>query len=296
MKLTIGTRGSKLALWQAGYVKSELLKHFPGLEVELKIIKTTGDLNLKDDLSDIGGKGVFVKEIEESLLNNEIDIAVHSLKDVPSILPEGLIVGSVLKRHNPFDVFISKDSQKIDELNPGAKVATGSLRRKFQLLSLSPDLDIVPIRGNIDTRLKKIHSEGLDGIVIAAAGLERLGLGSKITQVFNIEEMVPSPCQGIIGIECRKDDNKTIHQISLIEDKNTKICATLERSFLKAFGGDCSVPLGCYSSINMSHIEAVGVFVNLGNNKIYRKNIIGKLSEHEILGKNLAKELLSTSF
>ncbi len=295
MKLRIGTRGSKLALWQAGFVKSELLAQFPSLEIELNIIKTTGDINLKADLSEIGGKGVFVKEIEEALLKGEIDIAVHSLKDVPSVLPKGLVIASVLKRHNPFDVFISSNSLRIEQLSAGAKVATGSHRRKFQLLSKFPDLDVVSIRGNIDTRLKKIETENLDGIILAAAGLERLGLNSKITQTFSLKEMVPSPCQGIIGIECREKDKKVIGYISQIEDEKTKICAGLERSFLITFGGDCSVPLGCYSFIKNENIEATAIFIETEQNKIYKKTSTGNIYDYKKLGVSLGNELIYSS-
>lgn len=292
MKLRIGTRGSKLALWQADFVKSELLKKLPSLKIEIIPIKTTGDLNLESDLSEIGGKGVFVKEIELALLNDEIDIAVHSLKDVPSILPDGLTIGSVLKRHNPFDVFVSKNSMILENLPPEAKIATGSLRRKFQLLSSFPQLNVVSIRGNIDTRLKKIDSENLDGIILAAAGLERLGLTSKITHTFTLEQMVPSPCQGIIGIECRKDDIEVLDYISKIEDKNTRICADLERSFLKTFGGDCSVPLGCYSAIENQIITASAIFIDSEEKRLFKRKVAGNVSEYENLGVGLANYLI----
>lgn len=295
MKLRIGTRGSKLALWQANFVKSELLQKFPSLRTEVIPIKTTGDVKLESDLSEIGGKGVFVKEIELALLEDKIDIAVHSLKDVPSILPENLTIGSVLKRHNPFDVFISKTSLSIGELPPESKVATGSLRRKFQVLFNFPQLNIVSIRGNIDTRLKKLDSENLDGIILAAAGLERLGLNSKITQTFTLEQMVPSPCQGIIGIECRAKDIEVLEHISKIEDKNTRICAELERSFLKTFGGDCSVPLGCYSTIESEIINATAIFVDTEERKLFKKKTSGIINEYKNLGVRLANDLIQGS-
>lgn len=291
MKLRIGTRGSKLALWQANFVKSSLLSIYPSLEVEIAIIKTSGDINLKDNLSLIGGKGVFVKEIEEALLADEIDIAVHSLKDVPSVLPDGLCIGSVMKRHNPFDAFISKSSLSIEKLPPDSVVATGSERRKYQLLNSYPHLKVVPIRGNVDTRLKKLHSENLDGIVLAAAGLERLGLDYQITQVFDSVVMVPSPCQGIIGIECRSGDSEILKHINNLKDRNTDLCATVERTFLKTFGGDCTVPLGCYSFIEGSEIKAVSVFIDIKKNGIYKRNSKADINNVGDLGRSLAIEL-----
>lgn len=271
MKLRIGTRGSKLALWQAEFVKSGLLSFFPSLETQIVKIKTTGDLNLRDSLSQIGGKGVFVKEIEEALLDKRIDLAVHSLKDVPSVLPEDLCIGSVLKRHNPFDAFISKKSVTIDKMPAGSVVATGSDRRKYQLLKSYPELKVVPIRGNVDTRLGKLQKDKLDALVLAAAGLERLGLESVITQIFDTDMMVPSPCQGIIGIECRTGDYNTLNLLEKLQDVNTRYCADLERSFLKSFGGDCTVPLGCYSNVDRRYIEATAIYVNVDNNRIIKK-------------------------
>lgn len=291
MKLRIGTRGSKLALWQAEFVKSGLLAFFPSLETRIIKIRTTGDINLSDNLSQIGGKGVFVKEIEEALLDKRIDIAVHSLKDVPSVLPEGLCIGSVLKRHNPFDAFISKKSVTIDNMPPGSVVATGSERRKYQLLKSYPELKVVPVRGNVDTRLRKLQDENLDALVLAAAGLERLGLESEITQIFDTELMVPSPCQGIIGIECRTDDENTLGFLEKLTDKNTAYCADLERSFLKSFGGDCTVPLGCFSTIDGRHINAKAVYVDIDQNRIIRKEKRALIEEAAATGISLSESI-----
>lgn len=291
MKLRIGTRGSRLALWQANFVKSALLSKIPSLEIAVVKIRTTGDKNTGDNLSEIGGKGVFVKEIEEALLDNRIDIAVHSLKDVPSFLPEGLLIASVLKRHNPYDAFISASGKKIDELSPKSVVATGSERRKFQLLDIYPDLKVVPIRGNVDTRLKKLQTMNLDGLILAAAGLQRLGLDSHITQIFEPDRMVPSPCQGIIGIECREGDNEILDCLDKIKDSNTSVCAAVERTFLQTFGGDCTVPVGCYSFIDGDQISASSVFIDVKRNKIYKKNIRTDLENYDKLGSEMALEL-----
>ncbi|NIP31770.1 MAG: hydroxymethylbilane synthase [Candidatus Dadabacteria bacterium] len=292
MMLRIGTRGSKLALWQANFVAQEIRNHLPDLSIDIKTIKTTGDINLSDSLSEIGGKGVFVKEIEEALLSKEIDIAVHSLKDVPSNLPDGLIIGSVLKRHNPKDCLVSKNGFEIDDLPEGAKVGTGSLRRKYQLQSISPKISVLPIRGNVDTRLKKLFSGEFDAIVLASAGLERLGLESNISQYFEIDEIIPAPCQGIIGIECRENDDNTLSIISEVNDNNTEITANLERSFLKTFGGDCTIPLGCYSSIRKSEISVDAIFIDVDNSFMFKEKMTGNINEYEIIGEKVAKTLI----
>ena len=204
-KLRIGTRGSRLALRQARLVETELCAVFPSLETEIREIKTSGDINSEENISGMGGKGIFVKEIEQKLLSCEIDIAVHSMKDMPSLLPDGLVIGSVLRREDPRDVFVSADSRTLEQLQGKGRVGTGSIRRTAQLLFRFPDLKVVPIRGNVDTRLRKILSEELDGIILAAAGLNRLGLSERITQHLAQNYMVPAPCQGIIAIECREN-------------------------------------------------------------------------------------------
>ena len=292
MKLRIGTRGSKLALWQANFVKNQLSKRFSNLDIDIVIIKTTGDTNLKENLSEIGGKGVFVKEIEESILNNNIDIAVHSLKDLPSILPTELKICSYLKRNNPYDAFISKDNTPIEKLKDGAVVATGSLRRKNQLIHKYPHINVVPIRGNIDTRLRKLENEDYDGLILAAAGLERLGLDDTITQLFDLDIMIPSPCQGIIAVESRSNNYQINELLSGINDEETKICACFERSFLKKFGGDCSLPIGCYSRIKNNEIHGISVFIDNDTNYIVRKSISGDVYKYLELGEMLADLIL----
>ena len=268
-KLRIGTRGSRLALCQARLVETELRAVFPSLETEITEIKTSGDINPGEDISKIGGKGIFVKEIEQCLLSGEIDIAIHSMKDMPSLLPKGLVAGSVLKREDPRDVFISRDGRTLEYFSEEGRVGTGSLRRKTQLLSLFPRLRIVPIRGNIDTRLRKIVSEKLDGIVLASAGLNRLGLGGRITQYLSQEQVVPAPCQGIIAAERREDDMETKKLISAITDPRTEVAATFERSFLETFGGDCNIPLGCCAEVSSEEISARSVFIDTKREKVF---------------------------
>lgn len=291
-KLRIGTRGSRLALFQARLVETELRTAFPSLETEIKEIKTLGDINPKEDISRMGGKGVFVKEIEQSLLSGEIDIAVHSMKDMPSVLPEGLVIGSVLKREDPRDVFVSADGRTLEQLQGEGRVGTGSIRRRAQLLFRFPELEVVPIRGNVDTRLRKIFSEDLDGIVLAAAGLNRLGLSERITQHFSQDHMVPAPCQGIIAIECRKDDKETRNLISAITHPDTETVATFERSFLETFGGDCQIPLGCCAQVHLGRISADSVFVDMEKKAIFRSVWKCDAEKASAEGSLMAKDLM----
>ena len=291
-KLRIGTRGSRLALFQARLVETELRTAFPSLETEIKEIKTLGDINPKEDISRMGGKGVFVKEIEQSLLSDEIDIAVHSMKDMPSVLPDGLVIGSVLKREDPRDVFVSADGRTLEQLQGEGRVGTGSIRRKAQLLFWFPELEVVPIRGNVDTRLRKIFSEDLDGIVLAAAGLNRLGLSERITQHLSQDHMVPAPCQGIIAIECRKDDKETRNLISAITHPDTETVATFERSFLETFGGDCQIPLGCCAQVHLGRISADSVFVDMEKKAIFRSAWKCDAEKASAEGSLMAKDLM----
>ena len=291
-KLRIGTRGSRLALHQARLVETELHAVFPSLETEIKEIKTSGDINPEQDISRIGGKGIFVKEIEQSLLSDEIDIAVHSMKDMPSVLPDGLVISSALKREDPRDVFISKDGRTLEQLGGEGRVGTGSLRRKAQVLSWFPDLSVVPIRGNVDTRLRKILSEGLDGIILAAAGLNRLGLSERITRYFARDYLVPAPCQGIIAIEYRKNETETKNFVSAITHVDTETAALFERSFLKTFGGDCQIPLGCCAEVRLGEISANSVFIDMEKNIISRNTWECSAEKASAEGAFMAKDLM----
>ncbi|MXZ13435.1 MAG: hydroxymethylbilane synthase [Candidatus Dadabacteria bacterium] len=291
-KLRIGTRGSRLALHQARLVETELHAAFPSLETEIKEIKTSGDINPEQDISGMGGKGIFVKEIEQSLLSDEIDIAVHSMKDMPSVLPDGLVISSALKREDPRDVFISKDGRTLEQLGGEGRVGTGSVRRKAQILSWFPDLSVVPIRGNVDTRLRKILSEGLDGIILAAAGLNRLGLSERITQYFARDYLVPAPCQGIIAVEFREDDVETRNFVSAITHTDTETAALFERSFLKTFGGDCQIPLGCCAEVHLGEISANSVFMDMEKNTVSRNTWECSAEKTSAEGGFMAKDLM----
>ena len=291
-KLRIGTRGSRLALCQTRLVETELRAVFPSLETEITEIKTSGDINLEEDISGIGGKGIFVKEIEQSLLSGEVDIAIHSMKDMPSVLPDGLVIGSVLKREDPRDVFVSADGRTLEQLRGEGRVGTGSIRRRAQLLFRFPDLKVVPIRGNVETRLRKILSENLDGVVLAAAGLNRLGLSECITQHLAQDYMIPAPCQGIIAIECRKNDTETRDLISAVTHPDTKTVAAFERSFLETFGGDCQIPLGCCAQVHLGEISADSVFIDMEKKAIFRNTWKCNSEEASTEGSLMAKDLM----
>ena len=245
--LTIGTRGSQLALWQAQFVKSQLEYHFPSLEIHLSTIKTTGDTI--QDRSLVGlGKGVFTKEIENALLTSEIDLAVHSLKDLPTELPDGLCIGAILKREDPRDVLITATGFPLEELLGGAKIGTTSPRRKAQLLHMRPNLRVVDVRGNIDTRLRKLQETDLDGIILAAAGIKRLLEPEIITQYFDTERMVPAVGQGALAVEAREGDNRVTELLEPLNDSKTIAEVTAERTVLKSLGSGCQLPVGAYAT------------------------------------------------
>ena len=261
MKLVVGTRGSNLALVQTNWVVDQLKKENPGVEFEVKIIKTKGDLIKDLPLDKIGDKGLFVKEIEKSLLDGEIDMAVHSMKDMPSYLPEGLKFAHSPKREDPRDALIFKEGYKsLDDLPQGARIGTGSKRRKYQLLKHRPDLEIVPIRGNIETRIKKIETEKLDGVVLAASGLRRAGLDDKIDYYIPTDIMLPAPAQGILALEIREDDKETEKIIDSIKDDITKIQIDAERGFLIGVNGSCHIPMGAYCEIEGEKITLTGLY------------------------------------
>jgi len=290
--LRIGTRGSQLALWQARFIKSEINSLFPDIQIKIEVIKTEGDKLVNSPLSEIGGKGVFVKDIEEALLNNTIDLAVHSLKDMPSVLPGGLIISAVTKRKHAADALVSRNNIQLKELKPGSRVGTGSLRRKSQLLYHYPWLEIVPIRGNVETRLDKLDSENLDAIILAVAGLQRMGFGDRISQIIGTEILIPAPGQGIIAVESREEDENTNNILSGLSDLNSKYESLLERSFLKSLGGDCNIPAGCYAKVEGKSISSIAFISDESGNNMFTERIIGKVSESENLGATLFNMLI----
>lgn len=291
--LRIGTRGSKLALWQANFIRSMLLERLPDTDVQISIIKTRGDKMSASFLSEIGGKGVFVKEIEVSLLNKDVDVAVHSLKDLPSELPAGLKIGAVSERLYPEDAVVSKKNCHLDNLIPGSKVGTGSVRRKAQILHYYPHLEVVPIRGNVDTRVKKLYLEDLDAVVLARAGLNRMDLEYRISQVLDPDVFIPAPGQGTIAMESREDDEYINDILDDINHSETLYESLLERSFLKHLEGDCNVPAGCYARASGGDISAIGfVSDELGKELIIERSD-GNRQGAEDMGKYLAESLLS---
>ena len=293
MKIVVGTRGSNLALIQTNWVVDELKKANPDVEFEVKIIKTKGDLIKDLPLDKIGDKGLFVKEIEKSLLNKEIDMAVHSMKDMPSYLPEGLKFASSSKREDPRDVLIFKEGYKsIEDLPKGARIGTGSKRRKYQLLKHRPDLEIVPIRGNIETRIKKIETENLDGVVLAASGLKRAGLEEKIDYYIPTDIMLPAPAQGILALEIRENDEETENIINSIKDDTTKVQIDAERGFLIGVNGSCHIPMGAYCDIDGDKIKLTGLYGDGEGKKIIIKSQEGTIEDAPKIGYELAKSVL----
>lgn len=290
--IKIGTRGSKLALWQAETVKSELEKAHPNLQFELEIIKTKGDKILDVALSKIGDKGLFTKEIEQALYDQTIDLAVHSLKDLPTELPENLIIGGMLKRAEVRDVFISKDGRKLADFTAKDKIATSSLRRQSQLLHFNPDLQIVDIRGNVETRLKKMNDGHCDALIMAAAGILRLGYEDVITEMLDTEIMLPAISQGAIAIEIREDDERIQLLVDTITDEATRATTLAERSLLRELEGGCQVPVGCYSEVKGNQIKLTGMVASLDGTKRIRKSVEASLEEASEKAIELAQAIL----
>lgn len=292
-KFTIGSRGSQLALWQTHFIKNALEKRFPETRFNVKIIKTKGDKILDAALSKIGDKGLFTKEIETALLNNDVDLAVHSLKDLPTTQPAGLKIGSVSRRETPNDVFISKDYDSIEDLPNGARVATGSLRRRSQLLAHRPDLQIVEIRGNVPTRIEKFLASDLDGMILAFAGVHRLGLDAHIKQVIETEILLPAVGQGVMAVEIREDDGEIAAMIAEINDADTKACITAERAFLRRLEGGCQVPIGALGALENGEIYLQGFVGSTDGAKVIRLCVCGAKDAAENLGIELAEKSLA---
>lgn len=292
MKVVVGTRGSKLALTQTKWVIGELEKHYPEIVFETKIIKTKGDLIQNKPLDKIGDKGIFTKEIEEHLLSGEIDIAVHSMKDMPSHLPPGLKFVNPPRREDARDALILKEGyERFEDVPKGGTIATGSKRRKYQLLAYRPDLNIVPIRGNIDTRLRKLEEQNLDGIVLAAAGLHRLGLTSRITDYMPMEIMLPAPAQGALAIEVRQEDARIGKMLKVLEDPVSSIQIKAERAFMDTINGGCHMPIGAYCEVNGTSLRMRGLFGDEAGEKLVVKELSGPVGSEQELGRELALKL-----
>lgn len=291
-KITIGTRGSKLALWQANYIAGCIKAEYPGVEVKLLHIVTTGDKILDVPLAKIGGKGLFTKELENAMLNREIDVAVHSLKDMPTELPQGLLLAAVTERVDPGDAFISPHYSGINQLPPGATVGTSSLRRKAQLLNYRPDLRIGDLRGNLDTRLKKLENGEFDAIILAVAGLRRLGWHDKITQILPREICLPAVGQGALAIEARSDDQEVLDMLAFLNHEETRWSVEAERSYLYEVEGGCQIPIGVFGTIQQTELTLEAAILSVDGKRQIRKAICGAAEDGKMLGQRLAEQML----
>jgi hydroxymethylbilane synthase len=289
----IGTRASLLALWQANWIKDTLEEQNAGLKVELIKIKTTGDKILDVPLAKVGGKGLFVKEIEDALLSNKIDLAVHSMKDVPTDLPEGLHIASITEREDPRDALLSRGGCKMKELPHHAKVGTSSLRRQAQILNVRPDFKINQLRGNLDTRIKKLTTKELDAVILAAAGIRRMGWTDKITEYIPTEVCLPAIGQGAVGIETRVHDEVINALVSRLNHVPTSIAVRAERAFLKRLEGGCQVPIAAFGEINGKNIKLRGLVGRIDGSEIIKDSLEGSVDRGEEMGRELAEKLLS---
>ena len=294
MDIRIGTRGSKLALTQSEWIKEQLERRYSGIRVDLVKIKTTGDKILDVPLSKVGGKGLFVKEIEEALLENRVDVAVHSMKDVPAQLPDDLMLSTFPPREDPSDALISGEQQRLDQLPKGARVGTSSLRRGAQLLHLRPDLTLVNLRGNVDTRLNKLKSGDLQAIILAAAGLNRLGLSNLITQTIPFHQLLPAVGQGALGLEVRRKDQKTIDLLDFLNHEDTRTAVAAERAFLKTLEGGCQVPIAGFARVNGDTLSFQGLVAELDGSRIYKETVTGNRDDAEAIGTATAQTLLAS--
>ena len=294
-KITLGTRGSKLALYQSKLVADKLQNIFPDLKIVTKIIKTKGDILLNANLSKVLDKGFFTSEIQAALHTEEIDLAVHSLKDLPTSFDEKSVIGAILKREDHRDVFLSKNKKSLNEFNDKDIIGTSSLRRTSQLLLFNPILNIHPIRGNVDTRVQKMLDGDYDGLVMAAAGIKRLGLEEHITEYLDLDKMMTAPGQGAIAVEIRSDDDKLKLIVESLNDEDTKMCVGAERSFLNRLGGGCQVPFAAYSNIIENGLLRIDALVtSLDGESIVRKTNFGKKEKFMSLGLDIADAVLSS--
>jgi len=294
-KFIIGSRGSKLSLAYSGLVKNLLLKsnsHFDDNSIEIKMIKTSGDIFQNKRVSDIGGKGVFCKQIEDELLDSKIDLAVHSLKDLPTKMTDGLCVNAVVKRNDPRDAFLSYSSKSFNELRSQAKIGTSSFRRQAQLNLLRNDIKIVAMRGNIDTRIKKLKNKEFDAIVLSLAGLQMLNLENEVKEVFATDQMLPAIGQGAIALQCKKDDSKTLNILKAVNHKETYYCIQAERALLEAIGGDCDTAIGGLAKLLNEKISLKSELFSNDGNKKFEFQSSGHFKEAKEIGYKVGKELL----
>ena len=292
--LRIATRRSALAMWQAGHVQSLLQAQHPGLRVELVPIVTQGDLIIDRPLAEIGGKGLFLKELEQALLDGEADLAVHSMKDMPTELTPGLEMEAALPRATPFDAWLSRTGASLAEIPAGSRVGTSSLRRQCQLLAARPDLQVVPLRGNVDTRLRKLQDGECDAIILACAGLERLGLEAHITEVLEAPQWLPAATQGIIALQCRTTDDSTRRLLEPLADDDSAVQAMAERAVTRILQGNCQLPLGVLARIRGPHVEVSAMIGTPDGRRILRATDHGPVHQADGVGQGVADELLES--
>jgi hydroxymethylbilane synthase len=293
-QIRIGTRGSQLALAQANEVKNRLLGAFPELtqeQIEILKITTTGDKLLDKNLAEIGGKGLFTKEVEEALYEEKIDIAVHSMKDMPDKLPEGMIIDCILEREDPRDAFISNKAKNIDDLPEASVVGTSSVRRQSQLLALRPDLNVVPFRGNVVTRLDKLDKGEVDATFLALAGLKRIGLDGRVTSIIEQEQMLPAVAQGAIGVECLQSNEHIQRVLEKINHEPSRVRVEAERAFLIALGGSCTTPIGALAEISGDKLTLRTLIATPDGKTIHKADRAGTLSDAAAMGEDAGKEL-----
>jgi hydroxymethylbilane synthase len=291
--IRIATRQSPLALWQAEHVAELLVRTFPGVRTELVKMMTRGDKILDAPLAKVGGKGLFVKELEQGMLEGLADIAVHSMKDVPVDFPEGLHLAAILAREDPTDAFVSNRYSGLNELPANARIGTSSLRRECQLKEKFPDAEVVPLRGNVNTRLAKLDAGDYDAIILASAGLKRLGMANRITQSLDTGVSLPAIGQGAIGIECRVDDLEINEFLSALHDAETGLCVSAERAMNARLNGGCQVPIAGFAQLQAGQIVMRGLVGNPDGSVLYRSERSGGLDQGEVIGRQIAEDLLA---
>ena len=293
--VVIGTRGSALALWQSDHVAALLQRKIPGLKIEIKKIKTTGDKILDSPLSKIGDKGLFTKELDRALLDFEADIAVHSLKDIPTQVPEGLTIAAILEREEVRDIFIPNPAHaglKLGEVPEGGEIATGSLRRRCQLLNLRPDIRIADIRGNLDSRIRKLKDSGWSGMILAYAGITRLGMNQVIGEVLPVSIMLPAVGQGAVAVMARQDDITILSMLESLDHRPTRLATLAERALLRRMEGGCQIPIGAYASLTGNRMDLQALVGSLDGTQVIRDSCDGNPEDYERLGTELADRLV----
>ena len=292
-KITIGARGSKLSLAYVSKVKSLILESTKDIDIHIKTIKTSGDVYKDIKLSEIGGKNLFCKEIEENLAESSIDIAVHSLKDMESVEHEDLMIGAFVKRNDPRDSLVSKKFKNLKEINSNINIGSSSRRRELQLKKINKNISVINLRGNIDTRIQKVEEKKLDAIILAAAGIKSLNLENKISHTFDTNEMLPAVGQGIIAVQCRKSDKLISDIIKKINDKETSLCAKAERKMLQTIGGDCETAVGGLAEINNNNLKLKAQLFSDFGDESFEYEFIGRYADASYIGKTVGERLLS---